>query len=89
MTTAANKPIDTIRDGALKATIWANEGPKGIFHSVEFSRTYKDESDQYQDSRSFSGSELLRIAHLATRAYERVQELRQSQGEAEPGEQAA
>ncbi len=87
MTTTTNTPVDTIRDGALKATIWENEGSKGAFYNVEFSRTYKDEQDQYQDSRSFSGSDLLRVAHLAGKAYDRISALRQSQDG--PEEEAA
>ena len=79
MTTEKNKPIDRLRDGALKATIWANESQKGTFYSVEFTRTYKSDADgQYHDSKSFSGSELLRLAHLATKAYDREQQLRHS-----------
>lgn len=30
MTTKKNKPIDTVRDGSLKATIWKNAGEKPI-----------------------------------------------------------
>jgi hypothetical protein len=32
--TTNTKPAATIRDGALKATIWRNSGDKGEFHSV-------------------------------------------------------
>jgi len=35
----------------------------------------------YHDSDSFSGSELLRIARLAERAYDRIGELRQADTE--------
>ena len=75
----ANQPTETLRDGSLKATIWKNEGEKGAFFSVNLSRTYKDEAGNYHDSDSFSGSELLRIAHLASRAYDQVSELRQAE----------
>lgn len=70
------KPIDTLRDGSLKATIWKNSGEKGDFYSVNITRTYKDEADNYHDSDSFTGVQLLRVAHLATRAYDRIGELR-------------
>jgi len=40
MTTQANKPVDTIREGNLKATIWHNLSEKGGFYSVDFVRTY-------------------------------------------------
>ena len=69
------KPIDTIRDGALKATIWKNAAEKGHFYSVDFSRTYKD-GETFKDSHSFSGSEPLQIARLANLAYDRIAELR-------------
>lgn len=72
------KPIDTLRDGLLKATIWKNEGEKGPFFTVNLTRTYQDGAGNYQDSDSFSGTELLRIARLAGKAYDRVGELRQA-----------
>ena len=48
MTNLNNQPADTIRDGSIKATIWANFGEKGTFYTVEISRTYKDDQDNYQ-----------------------------------------
>ena len=74
----SNQPIETLRDGSLKATIWSNFGEKGTFYTVNLTRTYKGDGGNYHDSDSFSGSELLRIAHLATRAYDRVGDLRQA-----------
>jgi len=75
------KPIDTLRDGLLKATIWKNEGEKGPFFTVNLTRTYQDGAGNYHDSDSFSGTELLRIARLAGHAYDRVGELRQADRE--------
>jgi len=74
----SNLPTDTIRDGAIKATIWKREGDKGAFFSVEISRTYKD-GETFKDSHSYSGSELLRVSRLAERAYDRVRELKSEQ----------
>jgi hypothetical protein len=82
---AKQQPEDTLRDGLLKATIWKNEGEKGAFYSVNLSRSYQDDAGNYHDSESFSGSELLRIAHLAGRAYDRISELRQSARDAANG----
>lgn len=77
MTNKPNPPVQTLRDGFLAATIWRNLGDNGNFYSVEFSRTYKDDENQYHDSHSFSGSEPLRLARLAEKAYDRIVELRQ------------
>lgn len=76
MSTSSKKPATQLRDGNLKAAIWANEGTeKGTFYSVTFSRTFKDENG-YHDANSYSGVELLKLARLATRAYDRIAELR-------------
>lgn len=79
MTTQKNKPIDTLRDGAVKATIWKNPGGEGRpdFYSVSLTRTWKDDKGDYHDSDSFTGTDLLIVSRLAGEAYTRVSELRQ------------
>jgi hypothetical protein len=72
------QPVQTIRDGALKATIWKNKGGKGEFYSVQFSRLYQDAEGHYQEAQTFSGLELLRLGRLARIAYSDI--LRISKG---------
>ncbi len=74
-TALKNKPVVTLRDRNLKAVIWENESPNGNFYSVELSRTYKTENG-YRDSRSFNESDLLVIANLSAKAYDRLSELK-------------
>ncbi len=76
MTTQKTKPALTIRDRNLKATIWKNTGEKGDFYTVQFTRSYRDDQGNYHDSDSYSGSELLRIARLAQKAFDYTAELR-------------
>lgn len=79
MNTPKNQPAEKIRDGALVATIWANQGANGsTFYAAEFSRTYQDAKGNYREATSFSNSELLRLAHLAAKVYDRLNELRRS-----------
>lgn len=76
--TSTNKPVDTIRDGAIKATIWANplkEGD-GLRYSVDLTRSYTDSQGNWHDTNSFSNGELLRVARLAGKAYDRIGELK-------------
>lgn len=70
-TTEKPKPVETLRDGRLKATIWRNFGDNGTFYSVEISRTYKD-GDDYKNAHSYSGAELLKVSRLSLKAYDRV-----------------
>ncbi len=84
--TTTNKPVSTIRDGSLKATVWANPGEDGrTFYSVRLTRTYRDEQGNYHDSDRFTGAELLRVARLAGLAYDETSRLRQSETPAENG----
>lgn len=78
-----NRPEITLRDGTLKATIWKRSSDKGAFYSVELSRFYKDEQDQYQTSHTFSRNELLRISRLAQKAYDAIEELAQDAADTE------
>ena len=80
---ANNKPTATLRDGRIKATIWKQDSEKGSFFRVNFTRSYKDEAGEWHDSDSFSGSELLQLAHLATAAYDRTNGLRQAARDAD------
>lgn len=76
MTTVTNHPHATIRDGRLKATIWKNESENGEFFSIEFTRTYTNSEDKPQDTRSFSKSDLLRVARLAGKVYDFLEEVK-------------
>jgi hypothetical protein len=69
------RPVETLRDGAIKAAIWKNESENGAFHGVTFSRTYRNGSGDLQDTNSFSGTQLLRLTRLAERAYDRAAKL--------------
>ena len=81
------RPVESIRDGAIKAAIWRNESENGAFFSVTFGRTYTDENGKAQSSDGFSGSQLLRLARLAEKAYDRAGELAKAEkGSAENNE---
>jgi hypothetical protein len=69
------RPVESLRDGAIKASIWRNESENGAFFAVTFARTYKDKDGNLQDTNSFSGAELLRLARLADKAYDRAGKL--------------
>jgi hypothetical protein len=84
-------PVETLRDGAIKAAIWRNESENGVFFGVTFARTYKNGEGNLQDTDSYSGSQLLRLARLAEKAYDRAakltKEARAKDEETEGGEE--
>ncbi|MFC3229148.1 hypothetical protein ACFOGJ_18020 [Marinibaculum pumilum] len=71
-----NRPVDTLRDGNLKASIWRNEAESGAFYATTFSRTWRDQEGQLRDANNFVGSDLLKISELAREAYTRTNALR-------------
>jgi len=79
--TSPNRPADTLRDGTVKATIWKRQGESGDFYATELARTYRDQDGNFRDSRSFSGTDLLRVSELAKGAYHRTNELRREQAQ--------
>lgn len=76
-----NQPAFTLRDGAIKATIWANDSEKGTFYSVDVTRSYKDKGGEWQETTSFSGSDILRAGNLYTAAYNRILQLKADEAE--------
>lgn len=70
-----NKPVIEIRDGAIKVTVWPNDSEKGTFYSVELVRSYKD-GENWKESRSLSGGDVLRGANLLTLAHNEILHLK-------------
>jgi hypothetical protein len=67
-----NAPVEVLRDGALKATIWENAGENGPYFTTTFARTYQASDGSLKDAHSFSGSEMLRVPELPRQAYSTV-----------------
>lgn len=72
---AKRQPEDTIRDGALKATIWRQQGKDRDFFTTRLATTYKDQHGNLKDGYSFTKNDLLGVAELCRRAHARVQAL--------------
>lgn len=68
----SNKPLETLRDGVLKATIWANQTEKGTFYNTNLSKLYEDRNGQLKETTSYNSTELLRIAELARQAHTNI-----------------
>ena len=66
-----NKPVETLRMGALKASIWKNESEGQAFYNVTFSRSYK-KGEEWHESDSYGRDDLLPLAKLADMAHTRI-----------------
>ena len=83
------KPAAKITLHPVSAAIWANETEKGVFYSVTFERSYKDDANKWHTSSSFTGNELLLLAKAADQAHSKIHELRTNNRRAQPDDQAA
>jgi hypothetical protein len=64
-----NKPVHTLRHGAISASIWRQDTDKGPMFNVTFQRSYK-EGEAWKNSTSFGRNNLLLLSLLAMRAFE-------------------
>ncbi len=71
-----NTPLERLRDGNIKASVWENERENGAQHSVTFSRSYQDNEGQHRDTQSFGLNDLLKLSRLAEKSYDAIQERR-------------
>ena len=72
MDNTPNAPVDEIRIGRIKATIWANPGTDGrVRHNVTLTRLYKAD-EGWRQSQSFGRDDLLVIAKVVDQAHSRI-----------------
>lgn len=64
----SNKPVEEIRIGTIRASIWANPNQNGVVHNVTLTRFYKS-GDEWRRSDSFGRDDLLTVAKLADLAH--------------------
>ena len=80
----ANRPVHTIRYGAVRAAIWRNmidagNASRPVFNAT-FTRSYKV-GDQWKESASFGADDLLVLAKAANDAHTYVCGQRRSENE--------
>lgn len=74
-----NEPIARLKDRTLQIAIWRNysEDAKVFYSTSKIKRTYKD-NENYQETDTLSGTQLLQAARLLELAYTRIRELEQA-----------
>lgn len=73
-----NRPVARVSFGGVQASVWANHGDKGDFHTVTFSRRYQ-EGGEWKSSNSYGANDLLALQKVADMALDKVIELQQQQ----------
>ena len=66
----SNSPINVIRAGNVKATIWENTNSKGqVYHSVDISRSYRDDDGKWHETNQLFTENLPQARLVSDNAY--------------------
>ena len=74
-----NKPVEKFHDGPVHASIWENDGARGLFRIASFELRYKDSQEQWQTGHSYSASALKHLETAAREARTRIESWQQTQ----------
>lgn len=70
------KPIKEFRIGGIQIAIWKNESEKNggtvVQHSIRIQKRFRDDDGEYRDTNNYFPEELLKLALVATKAYEYI-----------------
>src|SRR5271167_2488922 len=89
MSDSTKKPAAKVSLYPVSAAIWANRTQKGVFYSVTFERSYKDDAGKYQTSSTFNASDLLLLSKVADQAHSEIFKLRANDRHDQADEDAA
>jgi hypothetical protein len=77
MENSKNRPVQNIRVGGINAAIWEQEGSKGNFMNVSFSRSYK-QGNEWKTSHTYTVNQLDDLRRAATEAETYINENKRS-----------
>lgn len=66
---AVNRPVQEFRVGRIKATIWANPTPQGMWHNVTLTRIYKTE-EGWKSADHFGRDDIPLLVKVLVRAHD-------------------
>jgi hypothetical protein len=84
-----SSPAHKIRIGNLSATIWRNNSDKGVWYSVNPSRSYKKVDDAWRETDSLGFDDLLTMAKLLDQAHSWIASQMQADSKARKDHQEA
>jgi hypothetical protein len=67
-TPESNRPVHEIRVNGIRATIWANQTEKGVRHSIQFEKSYK-QGDEYKVTDTYFREDALVLSYLAKESF--------------------
>lgn len=83
------QPAHKIRFGTLAVTIWRNRSEKGIWYSVNPSRSYRKGDDLWRETDSLGADDLLAMSKLLSEAHSWIMQQQRADAKARKEASAA
>ncbi|MBB6146854.1 hypothetical protein HNQ77_004835 [Silvibacterium bohemicum] len=83
------KPAAKVTLYPVTAAIWRNQNPSGVFYSVTFERSFKDDAGKWQSASTFNANDLLLLAKVADQAHSEIFKLRAKDRQADQTDEDA
>jgi hypothetical protein len=84
-----SQPAHKIRISNLSATIWRNSSDKGVWYSVNPSRSYKKGDETWKETDSLGFDDLMTMAKLLDQAHSWIAKQMQADSKARKARQEA
>ena len=68
MATQLSRPVQSFQCATVRASIWKNEGKRGAYYAITFSRTFTDGDGLPKTSGSFGKNDLSAVATVVAQA---------------------
>lgn len=73
---AKQRPVETLRDGLIRASIWERSSDKGSMFNTTLSRSYQDNEGNWKDTNSLRSRDNLPASELLRQSHSRINELK-------------
>jgi hypothetical protein len=83
------KPAAKVTLYPVTAAIWRNQNQSGVFYSVTFERSFKDDAGKWQSASTFNANDLLLLAKVADQAHSEIFKLRAKDRQADQADEDA
>jgi len=80
-TSAARRPVASVRHGNVEIAIWRNQGEKGEFYSASTPAIRYKEGEEWKDGSSFGRHDLLDLAEASREAALKIRDLQKGRAQ--------
>jgi tRNA A37 threonylcarbamoyladenosine modification protein TsaB len=85
MNDKTQQPVHNIRVGGINGAIWEQKAQNGNFYNATFSRSYKNEKEEWKTSHTYTVNQLDDLRRAITEAETYINEQTRAQPDKEKG----